>query len=216
MGVQSRGVMPEFINPKWDADRTSFKPARLETLMQDVPWILPKGSKIGFCMMDRWFCFTALKNNVEDAAAKVKQGIPADTFLSTEADIYTNGIRILRLCPGVQIGTETTEVNFKGIGATIGARAVVLPEFGLTINQIRNKIGSLEMTARSLLILDGESGVKLQCALDGALDMREITGDIPREVRNDGRPLARSREFPEETHLCVPKLVEQIRGYRTT
>ena len=41
------GNVPEFVNPKFNADRTFKKPARLECMMQDYPQLLQGGS-VGF------------------------------------------------------------------------------------------------------------------------------------------------------------------------
>lgn len=73
---RTHGLIPEFVNPKYkDESKDVFKSAtRLECMMQDFPKLLDKDSKVGFTCYDRWFCFSAVKNNIVDAAAKFKQG----------------------------------------------------------------------------------------------------------------------------------------------
>merc|ERR1712048_936901 len=63
---QTRGIVPEFVNPKWaDAERTKFKsPTRLECMMQDFPRLCSPEDKVGFTMLDRNMCFTCVKNNL--------------------------------------------------------------------------------------------------------------------------------------------------------
>ena len=66
---ETQGLVPEFVNPKYaDESRTKFKtPTRLECLMQDVPKLIKHGEKVGYTYFDRWFCFSACKNNLLDA-----------------------------------------------------------------------------------------------------------------------------------------------------
>eukprot|EP00438_Fugacium_kawagutii_P023192 Skav215053 [mRNA] locus=scaffold1021:239020:246877:- [translate_table: standard] len=80
------GIVPEFVNPKWaDAEKSKFKsPTRLESLMQDFPMLCRKDDPVGFTQMDRLMSFTAVKNNLADAAKKN----PPDCALSAEAMIY--------------------------------------------------------------------------------------------------------------------------------
>ena len=61
--------MPEFVNPKYvDDTRKRFKaPTRLETLMQDVPKLIKNNNGTeGYTYFDRWFCFSACKNNLHE------------------------------------------------------------------------------------------------------------------------------------------------------
>ena len=69
---KSKGVIPEFVNPKYaNAERTVFKAAtRLECMMQDYPKLLSSASsKVGFTTYEPWYCFSPAKNNVKDALA---------------------------------------------------------------------------------------------------------------------------------------------------
>ena len=63
---KSKGVIPEFVNPKYaDAERTQFKaPTRLECMMQDYPKLLGPGSPVGFTSYPYWFCYSPAKNNL--------------------------------------------------------------------------------------------------------------------------------------------------------
>ena len=77
---KSRGVIPEFVNPKYaNVERTVFKAAtRLECMMQDYPKLLSsEQSLVGFTTYDTWFCFSPAKNNVTDALACHKKGLPS-------------------------------------------------------------------------------------------------------------------------------------------
>jgi UDP-sugar pyrophosphorylase len=52
---ETRGVVSEFVNPKYaDASKTLFKsPTRLECMMQDYPVLLPPDAPVGFTQCDR-------------------------------------------------------------------------------------------------------------------------------------------------------------------
>jgi UDP-sugar pyrophosphorylase len=84
------GLVPEFVNPKYaDAERKKFKkPTRLECMMQDFPRYF-EASKVGFTTitgtgfaekqgnddLDRPISFySPVKNNLIDAAAKLRKG----------------------------------------------------------------------------------------------------------------------------------------------
>lgn len=73
---RTSGLVPEFVNPKYkDSQREVFKSAtRLECMMQDFPKLLSKDAKVGFSCYERWFCFSAVKNNIVDGAVKFNQG----------------------------------------------------------------------------------------------------------------------------------------------
>jgi len=70
------GLIPEFVNPKYkDEFKDVFKSStRLECMMQDFPKLLDKDAKVGFSCYDRWFCFSAVKNNIVDGALKFSKG----------------------------------------------------------------------------------------------------------------------------------------------
>jgi hypothetical protein len=41
--------------------------------MQDFPRLLPPTAAVGFSQFERWLCFSAVKNNLLDAALKASQ-----------------------------------------------------------------------------------------------------------------------------------------------
>lgn len=125
------GVVPEFVNPKWaDEAKTKFKsPTRLECMMQDFPRLCGPEHKVGFTQLDRLMCFTCVKNNLADAAKKR----PPDCALSAEADIYACNAQLLSLA-GADVEIEPPEdVTFLGITAKVGARIVLQPSFGISL-----------------------------------------------------------------------------------
>uniref|UniRef100_A0A0G4FXV9 UTP-monosaccharide-1-phosphate uridylyltransferase n=1 Tax=Chromera velia CCMP2878 TaxID=1169474 RepID=A0A0G4FXV9_9ALVE len=96
---RSSGTIPEFINPKYtDASKSSFKaPTRLECMMQEVPRLFPASCKVGVTQLDRWFCYSVVKNDPLEAAKKQKDGLPPDCPFSGEAAIYNGSARMLRI-----------------------------------------------------------------------------------------------------------------------
>jgi UDP-sugar pyrophosphorylase len=120
------GGVKEFVNPKYaDAAKKVFKsPTRLECMMQDFPLLLPPEANVGFTQMDRWLCFSPVKNNIHDAAAKAAQGLPPECAGTAERDAFDCNCRLLRLA-GVEVAppAEGSGVEFAGIPLTFGPQA---------------------------------------------------------------------------------------------
>lgn len=80
---RTKGVMPEFVNPKYkdDAKMVFKKPTRLECMMQDFPTVLEAADskKVGFTQAAAEICFSPVKNNLVDGAALQAAGIAAGT-----------------------------------------------------------------------------------------------------------------------------------------
>lgn len=152
----SQGIVAEFVNPKFsDAARTQFKkPARLETMMQDLPKLFVAGEKVGVTIFERAWCFSACKNNLTDAAAKVSQGGPPESASSSENDFYLAGRQKLRMAGMSVVDGQTRMI--RGIPVTIGPRVVLRPAFALTIADVRDRIRGGSITGDSTLILDGD------------------------------------------------------------
>lgn len=87
---KTQGLIPEFVNPKYkDESKEVFKSAtRLECMMQDFPKLLDKTSKVGFSCYEKWFCFSAVKNNIVDAAVKFDKGLSPESGATGEYDIF--------------------------------------------------------------------------------------------------------------------------------
>jgi UDP-sugar pyrophosphorylase len=152
----SGGVIAEFVNPKFsDASRTKFKkPARLETLMQDLPKSFVSGEKVGVTIFDRVWCFSACKNNLTDAAAKVATNGPAESASSAENDFYLAGRMKLRAA-GMEVTDASTGV-IRGVPITPGPRVILRPSFALTLAEVRDRIKGGRISGNSTLILDGD------------------------------------------------------------
>ena len=60
------------------------KPTRLECMMQDYPKVLPQGAKVGFSSAPAFLCYSPCKNNSNDAAVSIANGIPAGSAYTGE------------------------------------------------------------------------------------------------------------------------------------
>ena len=222
----TNGSMPEFVNPKYaDAARDAFKsPTRLETLMQDLPKLLPKNAKVGHVMFPRWLCFSAVKNNVAEAAAKSAKGLPAESASTGEHDIYEAGRRLLTAV-GVHVGVPSQSTEERGPGASsylgvsvrAGARVALGQSFALSLGTLKGRFPSPEKVSISesstLLVTGGGDVTIVNLVLDGALHVHVAEGaslvieDLV--VRNGGE----SFESLEGDALDCASEELQIRGY---
>jgi UDP-sugar pyrophosphorylase len=164
----SGGVIAEFVNPKFaDASRTRFKkPARLETLMQDLPKSFVSGEKVGVTIFDRVWCFSACKNNLADAAAKVASNGPPESASSAENDFYLAGRMKLRAA-GMEV-LDAPQKKLCGIPITPGPRVILRPSFALTLSDVRARISGGSISGEATLVLDGDVSLSKVSIADGA------------------------------------------------
>jgi UDP-sugar pyrophosphorylase len=66
-------------------------------MMQDFPKLLGPEARVGFTQMDRWICFSAVKNNIADAKKKAMDTGFSECASSGEADMYSVQRRKLTL-----------------------------------------------------------------------------------------------------------------------
>ena len=215
----SGGVIAEFVNPKFsDASRTKFKkPARLETLMQDLPKSFVSGEKVGVTIFDRVWCFSACKNNLTDAAAKVATNGPAESASSAENDFYLAGRMKLRAA-GMEV-IEAPQKTLCGIPLVPGPRVILRPSFALTLADVRARIIGGSISGEATLVLDGDLTLENVTIADGAslvakapeggtLEIKDRT--VPRSgAVHDLVPLTDA----EMASADVPEYL-RIRGYR--
>ena len=170
---QTKGIIPEFVNPKYkDSERDVFKSAtRLECMMQDFPKLLPNSARVGFSWYDRWFSFSAVKNNIVDGAVKHRQGLAPETASSGEFDLFDANAKVLSMW-GVlieQTGDEDIR-DFQGIKIKEGAKIYIYPSFGVTLRELQSKFtGTSKISKRSTLILKGERTEIKDLTLDSTL-----------------------------------------------
>ncbi len=206
----SRGVVAEFVNPKYaDSSRTRFqKPTRLETLMQDLPRLFGPERRVGVTVFERSWCFSANKNRVEDAAAKHAAKAPPESAATAESDFYKAG-RMRLVAAGVRV-EESPERQIRGVPYTDGPRVLLRPSFAMTLREVREKVhgGRLVGTA-TLVVEDPEVRLSDVVLGDGEALVLRKPGDPWAPV-----PAPRLRELSEE-ELSDPSTPETtvMRGY---
>ncbi|WP_372806873.1 UTP--glucose-1-phosphate uridylyltransferase [Pontiella sp.] len=151
----SRGIIAEFVNPKYTDDTKSAfkKPTRLETMMQDLPKLFGESEKVGVTIFDRMWSFSPNKNNVADAAAKIAAGGPADASATAENDFYAAGRARLEVA-GMQVETAE-EKRILGVPFTLGPKVILRPSFAMTLAEGRAKVTGGAIRGEATLILDG-------------------------------------------------------------
>ena len=171
--------MQEFVNPKYkDETRTAFKaPVRLECMMQDYPKLLVKHqARVGFVTLPRWLCFSAVKNNDENAIKQAETTGYPESFFSGEEDIYTFYRRVLRY-QGVQVGSEEYDTSLTAAMGTPRFPLVTLTSpSGLTTYDISQHFGqNVKISDKSVLSIDGDVNFE-NFTLDGALVVKACKG----------------------------------------
>lgn len=212
----SKGLIPEFINPKYsDASKQHFKkPTRVESLMQDYPKLLTADAAVGFTQFDRWLCFSAVKNNLKDAILKAKQNLPPESASTAEHDIYYVYQQYLQHS-GVDI-PELDRNIYSEIPVRSGPKIILSPSFASCLSDLEDKVRGGSISPKSVLIVDGENIQLNQVKLDGTLiikaipeaevilqdldiqnegwDFVELKGDEPEEIQMRGYKLAKYEE----------------------
>ena len=175
---ESKGLVPEFVNPKYvDDTRQKFKaPTRLETLMQDVPKLIKNNGTEGYTYFHRWFCFSACKNNLHDACERLKKGESAECAFSVEREIFQYNERMMKDVIGKLevINTEPpNELIIGGCKVTFGPKIIIYPSFAATATELRDKLKhmkkTIKMTNNSTLILKNDVMIDEGIDLDGYL-----------------------------------------------
>jgi UDP-sugar pyrophosphorylase len=214
----SGGVVAEFVNPKFsDGTRTSFKkPARLETLMQDLPKNFTSGEKVGVTVFDRVWGFSACKNNLADAAQKVAQNGPPESASSAENDFYEAG-RVKLRAAGMLVEDSPRQM-LRGIPFTTGPRVILKPSFALTLADVREKIQGGRISGDTTLILEGDVRLENVTIPEGTSLVIHAKENTPSSLKDFTatsathfviQPLT-DEEIQSET---VPEYL-RIRGYR--
>lgn len=185
--ARTQGIIAEFVNPKYsDATRSRFnKPTRLETMMQDLPKLFGPEEKTGVTIFDRRWSFSADKNNLAEARAKVAQKGPPESGASAENDFY-HAMRFKASQGGMKAG-EGPAVEYAGIPFSASARVVFDPSFILTLADARSKIHGGSLDPESTLVVKGErvlldgvvlkgrAGLVIDCIPEASLEISGLT-----------------------------------------
>lgn len=142
---QSQGCVPEFINPKYaDAARHDFKkPARVESLMQDVA-LLFSGSehRVGGTVYDR-FIFQPVKNSLPEACNMARRHMSPYGAMTGEADYYELVRRRLKAV-GVPLSYSTIQPDVV-VGGAIYAHLfpIIVLDANASVGATGSGIGGL-------------------------------------------------------------------------
>ena len=175
---ETKGLVPEFVNPKYvDETRKKFKaPTRLETLMQDVPKLVKNNETVGNTYFDRWFCFSACKNNVHDACERLRKKESGESAFTVEREIFKyNEIIMKDILGKLEVIKNEPEnaVMIEDIKITFGPKIIVYPSFAASVTELRDKLNhmkkNIRMTNNSTLILKNDILIDEGIDLDGYL-----------------------------------------------
>ena len=193
---QTKGIMPEFVNPKYKDDtKTVFKkPARLECMMQDFPTVLSgeDAKKVGFTSISADLCFSPVKNATSDGVALQEQGVAPGVAATGEADQYGAFKNILRSI-GCKI-EDGPEETYEGVKAVLSPMVVLKPNFVTCPHEYHSAFPTpdqVKISSKSSLVVSGPGQVVIESLdLDGALVIECPEGDTitvkDLEVKNEG------------------------------
>ena len=178
---ETKGLIPEFVNPKYtDETRTKFKsPTRLECLMQDLPKLLKSGENVGFTSYERWFCFSACKNNLNDACNKLKKNQSPESAFSVEQDIFIFNKRIMEIIGKLEIEEteKPNEVEIEGCKIKFGPKIIIYPDFAPTVTELKEKLmnmkNKIKMTNNSTLVLKKDVKIEEGINLNGFCEIEK-------------------------------------------
>lgn len=162
---KTNGAIPEFVNPKYaDAEKTTFKaPTRLECMMQEIPKMFSAEQKVGVTQLPRWLCFSTVKNNTVDAAAKLKSGGVPESAFSGEVEFFYCNKEILRLAAegrdcAVHFGSPVT-ATWLDIEQEIPPMVIMKPSFGVSLEDVKRHLqkgSTVRVASGSFALIDGD------------------------------------------------------------
>lgn len=177
---RTKGIMPEFVNPKYkdDTKQEFKKPTRLECMMQDFPTVLEgeDSKRVGFTSIAADMCFSPVKNATSDGVALQQKGTHPATAASGEADQYA-AVRQIMTKIGCKI-EEASEETYCGIKVVPGPAIVLKPNFVACPGDYGKRFPSPEnvkISAKSTLIVRGDVTIE-SLDLDGTLVIDVVDG----------------------------------------
>jgi UDP-sugar pyrophosphorylase len=206
---ETRGLVPEFVNPKYKDDtKTVFKkPTRLECMMQDFPLNLRGDDIVGFTQTPEW-TYSPVKNSTAEAKAKMAIGVPGRSAPEGEFDVYDIFARQMRLrgCNVAPSAPMTLATEFGELALNVGPRLVFSPRTSCRAAELAGRFSSpsaVNISAGSTLVVDGDVTFE-SLDLDGALVIKACPGASVTvkslTVKNRGHeitPLAHPEDQPE-------------------
>ena len=108
--------------------------------MQDLPKLFEEQERVGVAIFNRTWSFSANKNSVADAAAKQRDGGPAESAATAEADFYAAGRARLRAA-GFEVA-EQAACCVQEISFISGPQVILRPSFAMIVEEVREKTAS--------------------------------------------------------------------------
>lgn len=206
------GFVPEFVNPKLQADGVTLKSAtRMETLISEYPYLLDNSSRVGVVQIEKLMAFTCAKNEFELGRQRQAKHLSLETCASCQFEYYDSN-RILLEKLGVQVGQEKETLVFEGIQYEIGPRIILHPSFACNFRDLEASVKSpVTISSKSLLEVKGKAYFK-DFVLDGSV---RITNSQAHPLSLEGKHL---KEQNYVTFAQIPKDVpveydDQMRGF---
>ena len=144
--------------------------------MQDVPKLIKNGETVGYTYFDRWFCFSACKNNLHDACEKLRNNETGESAFTVERDIFNYNQRIMKEIIGkleIIKNEPENEIIIGGFKVKFGPKIIIYPSFAPTVTELREKLlhmkQKIRMTNNSTLILKNDIVIDEGIELDGYL-----------------------------------------------
>ena len=179
--------------------------------MQDLPKLLKSGENVGFTSYERWFCFSACKNNLKDACNKLKNNQSPESAFSIEQDIFIYNKKIMEIIGKLEIEEKekANEVDIEGCKIIFGPKIIIYPEFSPTVTELRDKLinmkKNIKMTNNSTLILRKDVIIEDGIILDGYYEIEKNEKMV--ECNNKKNKMYIKLEGDNG------KIYEKIRGY---
>ena len=179
--------------------------------MQDLPKLLKSGENVGFTSYERWFCFSACKNNLKDACDKLKKNQSPESAFSVEQDVFIFNKKIMEIIGKLEIeeNEKPNEVEIEGCKIKFGPKIIIYPEFAPTVSELRDKLMSMKknikMTNNSTLVLKKDVKIEESIYLNGFCEIEKDEKSV--DCHNEKKKMyVKLKEGTGE-------LYEKIRGY---
>jgi len=186
----TKGAVPESVYPKYKNEKRYLleEPTTLECEMQDYSKLLRPEEKVGVTQAERFYCYSPINNSTDDAILAQETTGYGHSAATGEFAIYKSNRMYLQHA-GVKFVPDKLR-QYSGISVPYNARIVLQPSFGVTLQEVQNRIyGDVSISANSTLILDGDIEI-YNLKLDGALEVYACAGAKVTirnlTVKNDG------------------------------
>ncbi|SBS84423.1 UTP--glucose-1-phosphate uridylyltransferase, putative [Plasmodium ovale] len=183
---KTNGAVPEYINPKYtDSSREHFiHPTRVESMMQDFAFLYflngneEKKNKVGVTELNRFLCFSTVKNNSLHAKKKIKNKIHPECMYSAESDLYYSNCAFIALAcmyNKKNLHLEKMEMKmFNGVQYFMPPKVLIEPQFAFTLTHLIKKIkGNITIRNNSTLWIKSDA-IITNLFLDGALIIENL------------------------------------------